>query len=118
MTAGPSKAAFRAAASGDSPLGRPFGFNVIGHISANVGVGIVARDAIRLMLQKGYPVATFDIDPGRGRSGHETAYAKLAVQSIDDLPYGISLIILSITSLPDIILDGRVKLRDDVVNAG
>jgi glycosyltransferase involved in cell wall biosynthesis len=118
MTAGPSKAAFHAAASGDSPLGRPFGFNVIGHISANVGVGVVAREAIRLMLQKGYPVATFDIDPGRGRSGHETAYAKLAAPSIDDLPYGISLIILSITSLPDIILDGRVKLRDDVVNAG
>jgi glycosyltransferase involved in cell wall biosynthesis len=97
---------------------RRFGFNVIGHVSANVGVGIVARDAIRLMLQKGYPVATFDIDPGRGRSGHETAYAKLAVPSIDELPYGISLIVLSITSLPDIILEGRVKLRDDVVNAG
>src|SRR5438552_11448509 len=118
MPAGPSKSVPRATASGDLPLRRPFGFNVIGHISANVGVGIVARDAIRLMLQKGYPVVTFDIDPGRGRSGHETAYAHLAAPSIDDLPYSISLIILSITSLPDSILDGRIKLRDDVVNAG
>lgn len=97
---------------------RPVGFNVIGHISANVGVGIVARDAIRLMLQKGYPVATFDIDPGGGRSGHETVYADLAVPSFDDLPYGISVTVLSITALPDVILEGRVKLRDDVVNAG
>jgi len=118
LPARPSKSVARATASGDSPLTRPFGFNVIGHISGNVGVGIVARDAIRLMLQKGYPVATFDIDPGRGRSGHETAYAHLACPSIDELPYGISLIVLSITSLPDIILEGRVKLRDDVVNAG
>lgn len=71
-----------------------------------------------MMLQKGYPVAIFDVDPGRGRSGHETAYSHLAVPSIDDLPYGISLIVLSITSLPDIILQGRIKLRDDVLNAG
>ena len=70
------------------------------------------------MLEKGYPVATFDVDPGRGRSGHETAYDHLAAPSIDELPYGISLIVLSITSLPDIILEGRVKLRDDVVSAG
>ena len=118
IPAGPSKSAIRSAASSDTPSGRPFGFNVIGHISANVGVGIIARDAIRVMLQKGYPVATFDIDPGRGRSGHETAYARLAVPTIDELPYGISLIVLSITSLPDIILEGRIKLRDDVVNAG
>jgi glycosyltransferase involved in cell wall biosynthesis len=118
MPAGPLKSPVHTAASGESPLRRPFGFNVIGHISANVGVGVVAREAIRLMLQKGYPVSTFDIDPRRGRSGHETAYSHLAVSLFDDLPYGISLIILSITSLPDIILEGRVKLRDDVVNAG
>src|SRR5256886_17460018 len=118
MTVGPLKSTFHAAAASDSTSGRPFGFNVIGHISANVGVGIIVREAIRLMLQKGYPVSTFDIDPGRGRSGHDTAYAKLAVPSIDELPYGISLIVLSITSLPDVILEGRIKLRDDVVNAG
>src|SRR5438067_9966903 len=118
MTAEPLKPKFHAAPASDRTSGRPFGFNVIGHISANVGVGIVARDAIRLMLQKGYPVATFDIDPGRGRSGHETAYSHLASPSIDELPYGVTLIVLSITSLPDIILEGRVKLRDGVVNVG
>jgi len=107
-----------AAASGESTFGRPFGFNVIGHISANVGVGVVARDTIRLILQKGYPVSTFDIDPGHGRSGREAAYASLAATSIDELPYGISLLVLSITALPDIILEGRFTLRDDVVNAG
>src|SRR5438552_82314 len=118
MTSQSSNPAMPASASGESSAGRPFGFNVIGHISANVGVGVVARDAIRLIMQKGYSVATFDIDPGHGRSGHEAAYASLAATSIDELPYGISLLILSITSLPDIILEGRFTLRHDIVNAG
>ena len=94
MTGQPSNLGMRVPASGESPVGRPFGFNVIGYTSVNSGLGVVARDAIRLMLQKGYPVATFDIDPGRGRSGHETGYS-LAAPSIDELPYGIRLIILS-----------------------
>jgi glycosyltransferase involved in cell wall biosynthesis len=97
---------------------RPFGFNVIGHISANVGLGVVARNAIRLILRKGYPVVTFDIDPGHGRAGHEPTYDQLAVHSIDDLPYGVTLIILSMTALPDVLIDRRVVLREDVINAG
>src|SRR5450631_4122501 len=118
MTGQPSNPAISAATHGGPMFSRPFGFNVVGHISANVGVGVVARDTIRLITQKGYPVATFDIDPGHGRSGHEATYAHLAAASIDELPYGISLLILSITALPDILLEGRFTLRDDVVNAG
>ena len=97
---------------------RSFGFNVIGHVSSNVGLGVIARSAIRLILSKGYPVSTFDIDPGRGRAGHETAYHELAAGSIDDLPYGVTLVVLSITALPDILIDGRLALRKDVINAG
>ena len=118
MTDQGSTVAIHAPAKEVSAVGPPFGFNVIGHISGNVGVGVVARDTIRLIMQKGYPVATFDIDPGHGRSGHEATYADLSARSIDELPYGISLLILSITALPDILLEGRVTLRDDVVNAG
>ena len=97
---------------------RPFGFNVIGHVSANVGVGVVARNAIDLIVRRGHPVATFDIDPGHGRAGRESGYEHLSVGAVDDLPYGVTLVILSITALPDIIIDRRIRLRDDVVNAG
>jgi glycosyltransferase involved in cell wall biosynthesis len=97
---------------------RRFGFNVIGHVSANVGVGVVARNAIRSLLEKGHPVATLDIDPGRGRTGSDTTYDYLAVPNFDDLPYGISIVVLSITALPDILIDQRIRLRDDVVTAG
>jgi len=97
---------------------RPFGFNVIGHVSANVGLGVVARNVIRLVLEKGHEVATMDIDPGRGRAGHDATYSHLAVASAADLPYGVSLVVLSITALPDILTNKRVPLRGDVVNAG
>jgi glycosyltransferase involved in cell wall biosynthesis len=97
---------------------RPFGFNVVGHVSANVGLGVVARNAIRLIISRGHPVATLDIDPGRGRTGHETEYSELAVRAFDELPYGVTLVILSITALPDVLVDGRIVLKDDVINAG
>jgi len=97
---------------------RPFGVNVVGHISANVGLGVVARNAIRLIASRGHPLATLDIDPGRGRTGHENTYSDLAVRSFDELPYGVTLVILSITAMPDLLVDGRIVLRDDVINAG
>jgi len=97
---------------------RPFGFNVIGHVSANVGVGVVARDTIGLILRRGYPVATLDVDPGRGRGGQDGTYDDLSVDSIDELKYGITLVILSITALPDILLDGVLVLGEKFVNVG
>jgi glycosyltransferase involved in cell wall biosynthesis len=97
---------------------RPFGFNIVGPISANAGVGVAARDAIRRILAKGYQVATIDIDPGRGRGGHDTIWRALPAASVDDPPYGVTLAILSITALPDIIIERRLPMRDDTVNAG
>jgi glycosyltransferase involved in cell wall biosynthesis len=97
---------------------RPFGFNVIGHVSANAGLGVVARSAIRLILNKGYPLATFDVDPGHGRGQHDATYSEFSVGSIDALPYGINLVILSMTALPDVLLQHRIPLRDDVISAG
>jgi glycosyltransferase involved in cell wall biosynthesis len=97
---------------------RPFGFNVFGYVTANVGVGVITRDVIRLILQKGYPVAAFDVDPNRGGKQHDTRYSSLTVRTIDELPYGINLFILSITSLPDLLLSGKLTLRDTVLQVG
>lgn len=97
---------------------RPFGFNIIGHISANVGLGVIARDVIRMILGKGCPVATFDIDPGGRRSGHDTTYDYLSVAAPDALPHGISIAILSLVALPHVLIQRLVPLRGDVVNAG
>jgi glycosyltransferase involved in cell wall biosynthesis len=118
MTGRPSKSVTRAGASGDSSFGRPFGFNVIGPISANAGLGVTARNVVRVLLQRGYPVALLDIDPGLGRGGHDLTYQSLMVKSQDELPYGVNLSVLSITALPDFVIDRPTLMRDDTLHAG
>jgi glycosyltransferase involved in cell wall biosynthesis len=97
---------------------RPFGFNVIGHVSANAGMGVTARNIVRVLLQRGYPVALLDVDPGLGRGGHDLTYQALTVKSQDGLPYGVNLSVLSITALPDFILDRPMLMRRDTLNVG
>ncbi|HLX28128.1 MAG TPA: glycosyltransferase family 4 protein [Casimicrobiaceae bacterium] len=97
---------------------RPFGFNVIGYASSNIGLGESARNVIRLILGRGFPVAVLDCDAGYGRSGHETCFREWTVDSADRLPYGITIAVLSLTSLPQSIVNGPVRLRSDVVTAG
>ncbi len=97
---------------------RTFGFNVIGPISANAGLAVTARNVVRVLLQRGFPVSVLDIDPGLGRGGHDLTYQALMVGSQDDLPYGINLTILSATALPDFVIERPVLMRGGALNVG
>ena len=83
---------------------RPFGFNVIGYLSGNLGLGVSARHVTALLLEKGYPVATLDLDPLSGRARHDLSLDAYAVKSPSDLPYGVNFSILGIPSLPSFFL--------------
>jgi len=70
---------------------RPFGFNVIGYVSRNLGLGVMSRSLIRLLLEQGCPVAIHDLNPvGVFHKRHDESYQDLFVQSVDKLPYGIN----------------------------
>jgi glycosyltransferase involved in cell wall biosynthesis len=97
---------------------RPFGFNVIGPVSANVGLGVSARNMVRVLVQRGYPVAVLDIDPGLGRCGHDLTYQALMVTSHEGLPYAVNLSVLSITALPDFVIEHPALMRADTLNVG
>jgi glycosyltransferase involved in cell wall biosynthesis len=97
---------------------RAFGFNVIGPISANAGVAILARSVVRILVQRGYPVALLDVDPGLGRGGHDLTYESLMVKSQDELPYAVNLSVLSITALPDFVIQRPALMRGDTLNVG
>lgn len=84
---------------------KPFGFNVIGYLSGNLGQGVSARHLTALLIDKGYPVAILDIDPGAGRGRHDLGLDTYAVKSPADLPYGINLAVLAVPSLPAFLLD-------------
>jgi glycosyltransferase involved in cell wall biosynthesis len=70
------------------------GINVIGNISANTGLGVHARHLVTLILNKGYPVKLFDIDPAGERGRHDTRFTEITVNQTDELPYSINLFVL------------------------
>lgn len=79
------------------------GFNVIGHISGNLGLGVAARNLVELIVTKGYSVATYDLDPGKGRHGHDDTFSHLAVALIDELPYAINIFVLPPLTLSTVV---------------
>ena len=75
------------------------GFNVIGYVSANVGLGVAARNLVSLLLEKGIAVAVYDVDAGLGRSKHDNHFESITVKAAQDLPYDINLFICDPVSL-------------------
>ena len=96
---------------------KPVGFNVIGLVSANAGLGISARLMVQLLLSKGYPVAIYETDPGLGRGNHDKQLEKYTVESPDDLPYQINFYAYDPPGLSWVLsADGRPLIRPDSFN--
>ena len=87
----------------DIPAGS--GVNVIGYVSSNSGLGVSARQITKLLLDKGYPIAVLDLEPGAGRGRHDLSFDSYAVGSGEDLRYGINLVVLAVPSLPSFFLE-------------
>jgi len=71
-----------------------FGFNVIGNVSANTGLGVHARNIVTLLVEKQYPLRVLDIDPTGNRQGHDQRFAEITVDAPKELPYSINLFVL------------------------
>jgi hypothetical protein len=52
-----------------------FGVNVVGHVSGNLGLGVLARH-VSLLLSRGCAVRILDIDPKMGCGGHDQRLAE------------------------------------------
>ena len=74
----------------------PYGFNIIGYASANLGLGHTTREFIRVLIDRGEPVSLLDLDPGGGRSKFDNSFAHLSVDSATELPYAVNLPLLQI----------------------
>ena len=95
-----------------------FGFNVIGPVSSNIGLGVIARNVVRVLAKRGYPVALLDIDPGWGRGGRDLTYQRLLVDAETDLPDGINLHVSSITELPEFVINHPKLFGPKTFNVG
>jgi glycosyltransferase involved in cell wall biosynthesis len=101
----------------DSPDG---GINVVGYVSGNLGLGVLARHIVSILLARGCPVRVLDIDPELGRGGHDRRFAEYTVGSADELPYSITLLIFPPDSIVAFLRDRRSRdllLRKGGLNA-
>jgi glycosyltransferase involved in cell wall biosynthesis len=90
--------------AGASPDG---GINVVGYVSGNLGLGVLARHIISVLLARGCPIRVLDIDPELGRGGHDRRFAEYTVGSADELPYSITFLIFPPDSIVAFLKDRR-----------
>jgi glycosyltransferase involved in cell wall biosynthesis len=76
-------------------LTRAVGFNIVGYLSGNLGLGVAARHVASLVLNKNLPLAVFDLDAGPERRGHDLSFRDYAVSCPDALPHAITIFVLS-----------------------
>ncbi len=50
--------------------------NVIGHITSEIGLGVMACDLMQALIDLGHEVAGYDVDPGLGRQGRDRRMAR------------------------------------------
>ena len=89
----------------------PYGFNIIGYASANLGLGHTTREFIRVLIDRGEPVSLLDLDAGRGRSKFDNSFAHLSVDSATELPYAVNLSFISALDIPEVALSPLQGLR-------
>lgn len=68
-----------------------FGFNVYGYLTADLGLGVAARNTVRMLIDNGYSVRLSDVSPGRGMSGRDTTFAEEIAASAGREAYAINL---------------------------
>ncbi len=112
----PRAAELRAPAASPTPPPPP-GFNVIGHISGNLGLGVLARNTVATLRARGCPVSVLDLDPGLGRGGHDRRFDAWAVDSAEALPHAINLFVLPSPAMPWALSALRAALRPGRLNA-
>jgi glycosyltransferase involved in cell wall biosynthesis len=95
------------------------GFNVIGHVSSNLGLGVTARCVVRLLRSRGHPVAIWDVDPGLSRRGDDRTFVSETLSSGARLPYRVNLFVLHPPSLIDLLgKNPWLLMQSDCFNVG
>lgn len=94
---------------GSTPPMTATGFNVIGHITGNLGLGVSVRNVLAILQQRGFPVAALDLDPGAGRGGLDLQFADVTVAEWSDLPHAINLFVLTPSTMEQLLR----RWRDD-----
>ncbi len=93
--------------SGGGDVPRGFGVNVVGHVSSNLGLGVLARNVVSVILSRGCPVRVLDVDPGMGRRGYDQKFRAYTVGSVDELSHPVTLLVLPPDSIVQFFRDPK-----------
>lgn len=100
---------------------RPFGYNVIGHLGSNLGLGVAARNVARLIAARGLPLAVLDVPIGDKRlidAAERGEFDAHRVADFEALPYSINLFVVGFDRLRRMWDENPEQFRrDDVLNA-
>ncbi|WKJ88723.1 glycosyltransferase family 4 protein [Methylomonas montana] len=78
----------------------PFGLNIIGFASANVGLGNSLRQFVDCFLNRGEKVSILDIEAGGGRSGFDKSLEQYFISSANNVPFAVNLSIFGAHDIP------------------
>jgi glycosyltransferase involved in cell wall biosynthesis len=67
------------------------GINVIGYVSAPFGLGVAARNTVRIIAEKGIPVAVADLPLDKERSNRDHTFDNVTVKNGQPLPYHVNI---------------------------
>lgn len=84
--------------------------NVIGHITANLGLAVAARGVAGAAVARGWNVTALDIDPGLRRHGFVTNLPYPVTSSPSELPRGINLFVLPPFAIAESVLESKSLL--------
>lgn len=74
-------------------------FNVIGHITSETGLGVMACDLIRALHDLGHGVIGFDVDPGLQRAGRSQAMAPFMRPAAGMFRNGIDVVVFPLSAV-------------------
>jgi len=70
----------------------PLGVNVVGFVSARLGLGVAARASIEALVACGVRVSVVDLQLPDGRSGFDQSWAHLNVSTVEAIPHPVNLV--------------------------
>lgn len=86
------------------------GVNLIGFLSANMGLGVAARNTLSLLRRKGIPVAGIDVQAGMGRSLQSPEARSVCVPDGTRLPHPVNLWHLNPPEVSNVMATGRLRI--------
>lgn len=78
---------------GEAAATPDFGINVIGHVSGNLGLGVLAPHLVTVLLARRCQIRLLDVDPKLGRGQHDQRFAEHTVGSVNELPFPVTLLV-------------------------